>query len=43
LPAEAHDTEKTKAFPPAFKIPEPGTSIALRHDPCFSLTTNACK
>lgn len=30
-------------IPPAFRVPEPGTSIALRHMPFVSLATNAWK
>jgi hypothetical protein len=33
LPAEAHDTEKTLADPPAFSAPDPGTSVAGRQVP----------
>jgi len=33
LPAGAHDTEETKADPPAFSAPKPGTSTAFRHSP----------
>ncbi len=33
LPAEAHDTEWTSAYPPRFSDPKPGTSIAVRQVP----------
>jgi hypothetical protein len=42
LPAELHDTEETWAAPPAFKVEEPGTSLARPQRPFRSLTTNAC-
>src|ERR1700691_2428605 len=38
LPAEAHETDATVATPNAA---DPGTSIAVPHEPFFSLTKNA--
>jgi hypothetical protein len=38
LPAEAHETDATVATP---KAADPGTSIAVPHEPFFSLTKNA--
>jgi hypothetical protein len=42
LPAEAHDTAPTAPAAPASRAADPGTSIALPHEPFFSLTKNAC-
>jgi hypothetical protein len=41
LPAEAHDTDGIEAYPPALRVPEPGTSVALPQVPLVSSTTNA--
>ena len=42
LPADAHDTELTTAYPPAFRAAVPGTSTAVCQVPFTWLTTNAC-
>src|SRR5215472_9060345 len=41
MAADAHETDRTAANPRLFSAPRPGTSIALPHTPCRSLTTNA--
>src|SRR6185437_1947108 len=41
-PAGAHDTESTRANPPLFSAPVPGTSIAGRQTPARWVATNAC-
>ena len=33
----------TKAWPPRLRDAKPGTALALRQTPLFSLTTNACQ
>ena len=40
LPADAHDTEVTLAFPPVLRAAVPGTSLAVPQVPFTSLTTN---
>src|SRR5262249_60863134 len=40
LPAVAHDTEEVLAFPPLFKAPRAGTSIAWPQEPFVLPTTN---
>jgi hypothetical protein len=43
LPAEAHATDVTPAFPPEFKAAVPGTSIAVPRRPFTWLATKPWK